>query len=291
MILVLKIAAILLLSFVIVFACFKMVMKRLLSNHRFFATISKSFYNYFYSLKDLHHLRTNNFGYAPIDEDIAHYDPDLQYGIQLYKELVKNHHGYLIPEKSAVVEVGCGKGAGAEFLLKKFNPGTYTGIDFSEKAINFCNKTYKQIPNANFICADAHRLPVDHNSVDVVINVESSHLYKDQDKFFSGVHNILKAKGKFLFTDYRRVKNCSIDTLEKQISDCGFSITEKRIITPQVKNACMLASERRNRLVEMAAPRYLKKYFRHYAVLNGTKKSAMLANGEIIYFIYHLEKK
>lgn len=266
-------------------------MRKLLSNHRLFAIVAKKFYNYYYSFKKINHLRANNFGFAPIDEEVATYDPDLRHGIQLYKELAKTHNGYMINENSSVVEVGCGKGAGAEFFIKKFQPKNYTGIDFSEKAIDFCTKTYKQNDGVNFICADAQNIPLAEHSADVVVNVESSHLYKNQDIFFKEVYRILRAGGKFLFTDYRRINKCTIDALEKDLLNSGFFISEKRIITPHILKACMETSERRGQLVKEVIPWFLRKYFRHYAILNGSKKSVMLANGEIIYFIYHLEKK
>lgn len=286
----LKIAAIVLASLVLVILCFRLLAKKILSNHKFFSVVAKGFYNYYYSIKTLNHLRTNNFGYAPVDEEVAHFDPDQRHGIQLYKEVIKNHNGYLIDESSTVVEVGCGKGAGAEFLIKKFRPQKYTGIDFSKKAIHFCETTYGKIVNANFICADAQNIPLNEKSTDVVLNVESSHLYKNQAGFFNEVHRILKPKGRFLLTDFRYIKNCPIDVLEKDLANSGFIITDKKIITPQIRDACAELSERRKQFVN-TTPRYLRKYFRHYAILNGTKKSRMLANGELVYFIYHLEKK
>jgi ubiquinone/menaquinone biosynthesis C-methylase UbiE len=266
-----------------------MLAKKILSNHKFFSVLAKGFYNYYYSIKTLSHLRTNNFGYAPVDEEVAHYDPDQQHGIQLYKEVIRNHKGFLIDESCSVVEVGCGKGAGAEFLIKKFNPQKYTGIDFSKKAIHFCETRYGQINNADFICADAQNIPLEERSTDVVLNVESSHLYKSQDLFFNEVYRILKPNGRFLLTDFRYIKNSPIDVLEKDLLNSGFTITEKKIITPQIREACKELSERRKQFVN-TTPRYLRKYFRHYAILNGTKKSRMLENGEIVYFIYHLEK-
>ncbi len=285
----LKIALIVLISLVVLFLGFRLLAKKILSNHKFFSVLAKGFYNYYYSIKTLNHLRTNNFGYAPVDEEVAHCDADQRHGIQLYKEVIKNHNGYLIDESSTVVEVGCGKGAGAEFLIKKIQPKKYTGIDFSNKAIHFCTNTYGQIKNADFICADAQNIPLDENSADVVLNVESSHLYKNQAGFFNEVHRILKPNGRFLLTDFRYIKNCPINVLENDLVNSGFTITEKKIITPQIRDACIELSERRKQFVN-TTPRFLRKYFRHYAILNGTKKSRMLANGEIVYFIYQLEK-
>ena len=47
-----------------------------------------------------------------------------------------------------VLELGCGTGSNvAAFTHYKMN---YTGIDFSENAIQICKKKYKKIKNLNF---------------------------------------------------------------------------------------------------------------------------------------------
>src|SRR4051812_45640151 len=74
----------------------------LLARHWFFTYVSKAFYNFFYTIKKTEHLRTNNFGYAPVDEEIGAYDADLRYGLQLYKELVKTGNGYAIDNSQMV---------------------------------------------------------------------------------------------------------------------------------------------------------------------------------------------
>jgi ubiquinone/menaquinone biosynthesis C-methylase UbiE len=288
---VLQIAIWLSCGFVVLLLIYILITKKLLFNHKLLAFVAKKFYNYFYSIEGITHLRVNNYGYAPVDEEIAVYPQELQYGMQLYKELIKNHNGYMIPEYSSMVEIGCGKGAGAEFLIRKFKPEKFIGLDYSTKAIDYCVKNYKPSNNVNFICADAHQLPIENGSIDIVVNVESSHIFKDQSKFFKEVNRVLKCKGKFLFTDYRYVKQGSIDKLENEIICSGFKISEKRFITPQIYHACFVASKIREDIINRASPWYLKKYFGHYAGLYGTKKYAQFGNGEIIYFIYHLEKE
>lgn len=273
------------------FLLYQFVKARVLYNHKRLAVIAKSFYNYYYSIKGITHLRVNNYGYAPVDDEITTYEPELQYGIQLYKEVVKNHRGYMISDKSSVVEVGCGKGAGAEYLLRKFNPREYSGLDYSKNAINYCLTTYAYPNHVKFIFGDAHELPFQTESADVVLNVESSHIYKDVDKFFKEVHRILKHKGYFLFADYRYVKNVPIDELEMKIAECGFVVIDRRIITKQIHHACILASELRRNVISKASPWFLKRYFSHYAAIKGTKKLQHFGNGEIEYFIYHLEKQ
>jgi len=268
-----------------------LLLKKVFFNHRRLSPFAKYFYNYLYSHKAIGHIRVSNYGYAPVDDDVAHYDIGHRYGLQLYKEIVKNHKGYLISDKSKIVEVGCGKGAGAEFLIRKFQPQSYIGIDFSENAIDFCHHYYQQINHVKFVCATADHLPVKNSSADVVINVESSHIYPDIGCFFNEVCRILTPKGRFLFTDYRIVNSSPIDAMEKLICKHGFYIEEKRIITSQVYTACEEASESRKKIIDDNSPWYLKKYFQHYAIINGSRKSKMLAKGEIVYFIYHLIKK
>ena len=290
MLLFLKISTLAILAVLLFYLCYWLVIKKVFFNHRRLSSFAKYFYNYLHSHKAIRHIRVSNYGYAPVDDDMVHYDTDHRYGLQLYKELVKNHNGFLISEKSKIVEVGCGKGAGAEFLINKFKPESYTGIDFSESAIDFCQEYY-QPSQTEFICAAAHLLPVNQNSADVVINVESSHIYPNISRFFNEVCRILKPGGRFLFTDYRIIDSSSLDSMEKMICAHGFDIEEKRIITTQVHTACSEASESRKKIIDDHCPWYLKKYFQHYAILNGTKKSNMLAKGEIVYFIYHLVKK
>ncbi len=277
-------------AFLLLYICYRLIIKKLFFNHHRLSRFAKLFYNYLHSHKAIWNIRVSNYGYAPVDEDLAHYDTNHRYGLQLYKELVKNHTGYLISDKSKIVEVGCGKGAGAEFLINTFKPESYTGIDFSESAIDFCREYYK-ISQTKFICAAADKLPVKQDSADVVINVESSHIYPDISNFFNEVCRILKPGGRFLFTDYRIVNVSTIDSLEKMFSSYGFDIEEKRNISVQVHAACAEASESRKRIIDKHSPWYLKKYLQHYAILNGSKKSKMLASGGIVYFIYHLIKK
>jgi ubiquinone/menaquinone biosynthesis C-methylase UbiE len=279
------------LCFLLAFFLIVEFVKRVLFNHKRLAIIAKSFYNYFYSIEKISHLRTNNWGFVPIDEEIAKYSPDLQSGLQLYKELVKNHNGYIIPENSQIAEIGCGKGAGAEFLVTKFKPREYVGIDYSRVAIKYCEGNYHHLHATQFICGDAHSLPIISGSFDIAVNVESSHIYKNPVRFFEEIYRILKPGGKLLLTDFRVVKHFPISVLEETIRKCGFSIIEKRIISPNVYDSCMMASRKRKEIVNHASPWFLKRFFYHYAVLEGTKKFKKLGNGQIVYFLYQLQKK
>ena len=49
----------------------------------------------------------------------------------------------------------------------------------------------------------AESLPLGDASVDVLVNVESSHCYGNFQKFIAEVHRVLKVGGVFLFADFR----------------------------------------------------------------------------------------
>ena len=273
----------------IFFLSYKPLLRRFLFNHKNLVFVAKIFYNHYYAMKR-NHLRVNNYGYAPIDEDISRYAPIAQCGMQLYNEAAKNQSGYLNIDNRIIVEVGCGRGGGGKFLLDKFNPEKYIGVDFSKRAIEQCSRDFNQMKSASFICGDAHDIPLDNNTADVVINIESSHIYKNQTGFFKEAHRILKANGTFILSDFRYIKNSSLEAIEESIRFCGFKISQKRIITQQVYQACIHLSELRKELINKLYPWYLKKVMGHYAALAGTRKSVMFNNGDIVYFIYHFEK-
>ena len=58
-------------------------------------------------------------------------------------------------------------------------------------AISLCKNNYN-LNNLNFIIGDSANLPFDDNSVDVVVNVESSHCYPSIPDFISEVCRVLK---------------------------------------------------------------------------------------------------
>src|SRR5437016_10678551 len=70
------------------------------------------------------------------------------------------------------------------------------GIDLSDKAVDFCNQNYA-IDALSFRQGDAENLPLSDASVDVVVNLESSHCYGSMDRFLSEVYRVLRPGGIF----------------------------------------------------------------------------------------------
>ncbi len=99
-------------------------------------------------------------------------DEPFRYPIQLY---VATLHGAEMHGKD-VLEVGSGRGGGGSYIIRYCAPNSYTGVDLSKAAIDRCQREFGATKlGGSEGRADA--LPIDSSSIDVVVNVESSHSY------------------------------------------------------------------------------------------------------------------
>jgi ubiquinone/menaquinone biosynthesis C-methylase UbiE len=97
-----------------------------------------------------------------------------------------------------ILDVGCGAGSKTKMLKKIFPGFTFLGCDVSKKAINYANKNSSGI---KFFVANAQKLPIGTNSIDVVIAQSVLDHLESPEKGMSEVYRVLKKGGTFLFTD------------------------------------------------------------------------------------------
>ena len=231
-----------------------------------------------------------NYGYC--DENklkLKKEDEINRYCIQLY-----NHVVTAAPIKLNgldILEVGFGRGGGASYIAKYFNPNFIKGVDLCKKAIKFSNKHYS-IKELSFFHGNALKLPFKDNIIDMVINIESSHSYTNTDKFFSEVHRVLKPKGYFLFADFR-TKNL-INPLKKQLNNSCFKIIKQEVITKNIVKALELDSERRLNLINTLMPNFLQKFLHkpamEFAGVKGTRTYKSFATRKREYLNFVLQK-
>jgi SAM-dependent methyltransferase len=93
-----------------------------------------------------------------------------------------------------VVELACGTGQSAGYLNELSK--SYVAGDISDKVLNIAKHHYKD--RINFIEVDAHNLPFDNNSKDVIILFEAIYYLKDVGKFLNECKRVLKKNGKLL---------------------------------------------------------------------------------------------
>ena len=143
-----------------------------------------------------------NYGYTPnayeLPLSLQPEDEVNRYSIQLYHYLVSILE---VPGKE-ILEVGSGRGGGANYINKYLKPGKITGLDIAHNAVKLANEKHATA-NLTFVQGNAEKLPFNNESFDIVINVESCHAYGSVPAFLKEVKRVLRPDGYFLCTDMR----------------------------------------------------------------------------------------
>lgn len=209
-----------------------------------------------------------NYGYSDRDPantlSLGPAESTNRYAIQLYHHLAAS----IDLNDKEVVEIGSGRGGGAAYVNRTFNPRSMLGIDISKNAVQFCNSHFSD-PRLSFSHGDAENIPLADASVDAVINVESSHCYGSMERFLSEVHRILRPGGHFLFTDHRDEEQ--LPALRRQLQDAGFTTVAETDITQNVVKALELDNERKRELIQSTLPRLLWREAEEFAAQVGTR--------------------
>lgn len=229
-----------------------------------------------------------NYGYKDDDSlaplSLKQEDEPFRYFIQLYHFVVKD----INLENKDIMEVGCGRGGGGAFILRYKNPRSFVGIDLSETAIQWCQQ-HIPFKNATWVTGFADALPVADESIDVVVNVESSHCYPSMAKFLSEVKRTLRPNGYLAFCDLRRLSD--IGNLEMAFTNSELEIIKHHDITPQVLNALNHISHERDDHITTVFPSLLRPAVRDFAAVKNTAVYNMLESGQMKYFFYLLQNK
>lgn len=164
-----------------------------------------------------------------------------------------------------VLEVSSGRGGGAYFLARHFKPKSYIGMDFSKRAVAFCNMYY-QWEGLSFHHGNAEAIPFSDSSFDIVINVEASLYYPNVARFFENVRRVLKPNGYFLYADLRYPEKA--DAWRAQLKDIGLKMLKEEEITDNVLKAMEIDRDRRWNIVQKYTPRALHKVFYDFCGLD-----------------------
>jgi ubiquinone/menaquinone biosynthesis C-methylase UbiE len=229
-----------------------------------------------------------NYGYAHLTPEEAPTEqedsesPD-RHAIQMYRHVTRavNLHGF------RVLEVGCGRGGGASYTMRRFAPKSLTGLDFSENAIRLCKKNHG-MEGLTFLVGDAEKLPFSDETFDAVLSVESSHCYGSMPDFFASVRRVLRPHGHLLLADFR---SClGLDELRRYIFQSGLKLIEEKNITANVLRSLDLEHERKVRHILSIVPAELQSIFEEFAGLKGTPMYQAFRQGDSKYLSYVLQK-
>lgn len=222
-----------------------------------------------------------NYGFADLDDraspiELEPSEEPERYSLQLYDRVA----GAANLRGLDVLDVSCGRGGGALYILRHLGARHVTGLDFCKKAIGFCRRTHRE-RGLTFIHGDAEALPFADERFDVVVNIESSFCYSDMNRFLAEVRRVLKPSGLFAFADLRHGKE--VNDLLKAFKESGFEILEKADITRNVTRALELDGTRRARGVRRFIPPALRPIFSTYTGAPDTRIPKLLEQRELVY--------
>lgn len=115
-----------------------------------------------------------------------------------HEQLVRMFHRYKFAseycEGKDVLEVACGAGQGLGYLARKAR--CVVGGDCTDKLVQFAREYYKDRVEIHLL--DAHQLPFEDKSFDVVILYEAIYYLAQPEKFVSEAHRVLREGGVLL---------------------------------------------------------------------------------------------
>ena len=187
-----------------------------------------------------------------------------------------------------VLEVGCGHGGGASYLMRALGPASYVGLDLNPVGIEFCRRRH-QLPGLEFVRGDAEKLPFAPESFDAVINVESSHCYPHFDRFLAEVARVLNTGGVFLYTDVRPQPECAwwgaaLDSAP------GLRVVSWREINADILRGIQLNSAQMGAVMDSLVPGFLRRFARQGAPVQGSVIYRHTESGRYSYRMYCISK-
>jgi ubiquinone/menaquinone biosynthesis C-methylase UbiE len=232
-----------------------------------------------------------NYGYAALDGkghtlDLEERDEWSRFSLQLYHRVA----GVVGLTGKEVLEIGGGRGGGAEFVARTMSPKQLVCTDISTAAMDFANRTHAATPNVTFQQADAENLPFGDDSFDAVINVESSHCYGTLDSFLGEVARVLRPGGHLLFADVRDTPDAPALEAALRENRVGLKLLELEDITAHARAALDFTGKQKEELLmSMAAP--LRRMFRDQSGIPGGAVYRAFDSGERTYLRADLVKE
>jgi SAM-dependent methyltransferase len=142
-----------------------------------------------------------NYGYLPAGSPFALHADD-----EPARAFIGLYHAALdgLPVAGArVLEVGCGLGGGASWTARSLSPASVIGVDLAGVSIARAKAAHVGVANLKFRVGAAEALPLPDASVDVLLNIESSHCYGSMTRFVQEGVRVLKPGGWFTWADMR----------------------------------------------------------------------------------------
>jgi ubiquinone/menaquinone biosynthesis C-methylase UbiE len=227
-----------------------------------------------------------NYGYEevpPMALPLAESDEPDRFPIQLYHRTATQ----VDIAGRDVLEVSCGHGGGAAYLMRTLLPASYTALDLNTVGIEFCRKRH-HLPGLTFVPGNAERLPFPDRSFDEVINVEAAINYQNVPRFFAEVTRVLRPGGHFLYADIRYADE--IAAWEADLADIPMRLVSETVINTEVMRG--LENNRLHAQITRHLPNigFIRGIADDYAGGSGSLIYRRLGNGEASYRVFCFAK-
>ncbi len=180
-------------------------------------------------------------------------------GFQLYHRLART-----APLSGAdLLEVGCGRGGGAQFLSRHFEVRSYWATDFS-RLFTITNRIGRGSKVLRFKCAPADRVPFREKSFDCALAVEAVHPLRDKAAFLGEMARVLRPGGRLLIADFFYARDSSPSALRgfrEVIRASAFTLEAEEDWTRHALQAMEAGTPRR-----IAEIRRLPRIFHNFAL-------------------------
>lgn len=232
--------------------------------------------------------RFMNYGYAPINGEpllILNNEEDEKNRlfIQLYQFTLSD----IDVKGKNILEVGSGRGGGADYVARYLEPSSIIGVDFAKNAIDLCNRFYHN-HNLSFVEGNAEKLPFPNDHFDVIFNVESSHCYGNMQAFVSEINRVLKPGGIFAWADLRTVRAMEKD--DHIFMNSPLNLLFKKNITPNIIQALNQISDQKEEAIKERVSYFWRSLFFEFTGIRNSKIYRGFEEGKMVYFYYRFQK-
>jgi SAM-dependent methyltransferase len=186
-----------------------------------------------------------------------------------------------------VLEIGSGRGGGARYIARYGEPSAVTGLDYSPATVRLARRLNQDTANLTFEIGDAEKLPFADGSMDIVVNIESSHCYGDVAAFAREVARVLAPGGWFSFADMRG--RSTLPLLRQQLAAPGLVLHSETDLSQGVI-AALDAAEQRKRS-RIAKIRFMRGFISEFAGSKGSVLYRELSAGGVIYLAQRYRKE
>jgi MPBQ/MSBQ methyltransferase len=137
------------------------------------------------------------FGYSDFF-NYGYWDEHTQDQKTACENLIERLLSFLSSKEEKILDVACGKGETAHYLLKYYESQNITGINLSEKQLQTCRQ---KVPGGTFFQMDAAKLDIPDETFNNVLCVEAVFHFHTRESFLQEAHRVLKPGGTLALTD------------------------------------------------------------------------------------------